>query len=145
MIRSILLRARNKDWVPLIGLFLLTRLIVGGVGILVMNGDEPVSAWVGERIYETHQITVPAWDRLAHLIIDGWFRWDTGWYLKIAALGYSADDGSIIFPPLYPLLIRWLAPLVGFERTFSRTGTAEPDILRVFGSKGTAINVLPCE
>jgi hypothetical protein len=113
MIHPISLKMKNKDWLSIAGLFLLARLIFSAVGILVMNGSEPVSAWVGERIFETHEITVPAWGRLAHLLIDGWFRWDTGWYLKIAALGYSADDGSIVFPPLYPLLIRWIAPFLG--------------------------------
>ncbi|HVO43979.1 MAG TPA: glycosyltransferase family 39 protein [Aggregatilineales bacterium] len=37
--------------------------------------------------------------------IDPWHRWDTGWYMKIAAYGYSATDGTIIFAPLYPALM----------------------------------------
>ncbi|MBI4790110.1 MAG: glycosyltransferase family 39 protein [Chloroflexi bacterium] len=35
-----------------------------------------------------------------------WQRFDTNWYLKIAERGYSADDGSTVYFPLYPLLIR---------------------------------------
>src|SRR3954470_2279148 len=35
-------------------------------------------------------------------LIEPWHRWDTGWYLKIALNGYAANDGSVIFAPLYP-------------------------------------------
>lgn len=40
-----------------------------------------------------------------------WYRYDTGWYLHIAYAGYQADPPNLIFAPLYPLLIRLLAPL----------------------------------
>lgn len=38
-------------------------------------------------------------------LIDPWHRWDSGWYMKIAGLGYASNDGSIIFAPLYPVLM----------------------------------------
>ncbi len=38
-------------------------------------------------------------------LLDPWQRWDTGWYMKIGLEGYAADDGSIIFTPLYPVLM----------------------------------------
>jgi hypothetical protein len=41
-----------------------------------------------------------------------WLRWDTPWYLEIAAHGYSCY-GSSSFMPLYPLLIRGLGFLTG--------------------------------
>ena len=42
-----------------------------------------------------------------------WLRWDTAWYLEIAAHGYSCY-GSTAFMALYPLLIRGLSfPLGG--------------------------------
>ncbi|HLV99707.1 MAG TPA: glycosyltransferase family 39 protein [Ktedonobacterales bacterium] len=41
-----------------------------------------------------------------------WLRWDTPWYLEIAAHGYSCY-GSSAFMPLYPLLIRGLGFLAG--------------------------------
>ncbi len=41
-----------------------------------------------------------------------WLRWDTPWYLEIAAHGYRCY-GSSAFMPLYPLLIRGLGFLVG--------------------------------
>lgn len=51
--------------------------------------------------------------------LDGWLRWDSGWYLTIAAHGYSFDpvtnQGSVAFFPLYPLLIRGLGVVVGSQ------------------------------
>lgn len=53
-------------------------------------------------------------------------RWDADWYLKIAEHGYAAagegmtdrfgaasPDGTMAFFPGYPLLVRFLAPIVG--------------------------------
>jgi Gpi18-like mannosyltransferase len=45
--------------------------------------------------------------------IEPWHRWDTGWYLKIALNGYAANDGSVIFAPLYPALIKVVGALTG--------------------------------
>ena len=51
-----------------------------------------------------------------------WGVWDSGWYLDIAQHGYSSalrqdpailNQANFAFFPLYPLLMRLLAPLVG--------------------------------
>lgn len=45
-----------------------------------------------------------------------WVRWDALWYLDLATRGYlDLQDGrsGFVFPPLYPLLVRGLAALVG--------------------------------
>jgi hypothetical protein len=59
------------------------------------------------------------------LPLDIWARWDSEWYLLIAERGYRASDAFMHlavgyepdatagFLPLYPLLIRLLAPLTG--------------------------------
>ncbi len=52
-------------------------------------------------------------DQKIHQYINLWYRSDTAFYLKIAAQGYSATDGSIAFAPLYPFLIRTLGKLLG--------------------------------
>jgi len=49
---------------------------------------------------------------LAHHMLDPWQHWDGLWYLRIARSGYAAD-GSAAFFPLYPGLIRAVAPLTG--------------------------------
>ena len=45
-------------------------------------------------------------------MLEVWNRWDTGHYLSIALKGYNPDNESAAFFPLYPLLIRYLEPLL---------------------------------
>lgn len=42
-----------------------------------------------------------------------WQRFDANWFLKIAERGYSTNDGSTAFFPLYPLLTRLAGILMG--------------------------------
>jgi len=42
-----------------------------------------------------------------------WARWDAVWYLRIAEDGYDSRPEAPAFFPLYPLLMRGLAPAVG--------------------------------
>lgn len=42
-----------------------------------------------------------------------WQRFDTNWYLKIAQRGYDVSDGSTVYFPIYPLLIRLVSVFVG--------------------------------
>jgi hypothetical protein len=44
-----------------------------------------------------------------HQWLNLWDQWDFGYYQKIAELGYSANDGSIAFYPLFPWLISLVA------------------------------------
>ncbi|WP_159809232.1 mannosyltransferase family protein [Cellulomonas citrea] len=48
--------------------------------------------------------------------LDGWFRFDSGWYWAIVSDGYSYSPGqqsSIAFFPVFPLINRALVALVG--------------------------------
>jgi hypothetical protein len=45
---------------------------------------------------------------LSGLLLGVWQRFDALWYLKIAAQGYAPHDGSTVYFPLYPALIRLL-------------------------------------
>ena len=106
----------KSEWIWLVGIFLFARLLYSGVGILTLRGDTLEEMWrrvPANDIYQSRTLTVPDWGDGAHLLVDNWYRWDTGWYLKIAALGFDARDGSIIFAPLYPLLIRLIQPILG--------------------------------
>jgi len=60
---------------------------------------------------ETYDQALPPDAPLASSVAP-WHRWDTAWYVKIAIQGYRADS-AIVFPPLYPILIRVLAPFAG--------------------------------
>jgi len=50
---------------------------------------------------------------IGHYFFDIWAKWDAVWYLQIAHQGYSADDNSTAFFPLYPLLITVVRPIFG--------------------------------
>jgi Gpi18-like mannosyltransferase len=41
---------------------------------------------------------------LERVFIAPWNRWDATWYARIVSQGYSADDGTAQFHPLYPWL-----------------------------------------
>jgi len=51
-----------------------------------------------------------------HPLLNGFFRWDSGWYLNIAKRGYRYhEDGtsSVAFYPLVPYLARYLGSVTG--------------------------------
>lgn len=75
------------------------------------------SPFTGHSIFQAHTVALPSAGPVSDFFLAPWYRWDAGWYLKIATLGYAPDDGSRLFPPLYPLLIRLLAPLTGANAT----------------------------
>ncbi len=53
----------------------------------------------------------------SHPLWDSFCRWDSGWYDRIARLGYfrSGTDGQsdVAFFPAFPYLSRWLGPVFG--------------------------------
>jgi Dolichyl-phosphate-mannose-protein mannosyltransferase len=51
-----------------------------------------------------------------HPLWDSFCRWDSGWYDRIARLGYVESRGQqsdVVFFPAFPYLARWFAPLFG--------------------------------
>jgi Gpi18-like mannosyltransferase len=63
-------------------------------------------------------VGVPGWPAPAfgtgpHVIFTSWERFDGLWFLRIAAGGYATGDGSAVFFPLYPLLIRSVSWIFG--------------------------------
>lgn len=48
-----------------------------------------------------------------HALFTAWERWDVLWYLRIAQSGYADKDGSAAFFPLYPMVSRGVAHVVG--------------------------------
>jgi hypothetical protein len=90
-------------------LTLLLRLaysVLGGVAGLV----QPVN-W---RLVHSNALTesLPPPDHsLRYLLFGVWERFDTLWYLQIAAHGYNRPD-AVVFFPLYPSLIRVVSLLI---------------------------------
>jgi hypothetical protein len=48
-------------------------------------------------------------------LISIWQRFDANWYLLIAQRGYGFVIGDVHFPPLYPVLIKFLSLVLGDE------------------------------
>ncbi|MDQ3878495.1 MAG: hypothetical protein M3290_09140 [Actinomycetota bacterium] len=55
------------------------------------------------------QAVTPGW----HNLFTAWNQWDVGWYMKIAAHGYTPTDGTAAFFPLYPGLVHALGLVLG--------------------------------
>lgn len=70
---------------------------------------EPDNAFIW--LYSILKPAEQSWD-----LITLHSRWDSSWYLDIAQNGYHLRGetiANVVFFPLYPLLIRWTAPLLG--------------------------------
>ena len=101
----------KKEWTTILVLFLFFRLLYSLLGVLEASGPDP-EPLSGGPVYEA-AATLLKQDAVSHALVNVWFRWDTVWYLKIAAFGYSPLDGTFVFMPLYPWLVRGLGALTG--------------------------------
>ncbi len=57
--------------------------------------------------------SAPLDEWLARVILAPWERWDVEYFLNIASQGYRANDGTLAFHPLYPLLGSLIGTIVG--------------------------------
>jgi hypothetical protein len=64
-----------------------------------------------DDVLRPYQGVDPITGGAAELLLGVWQRFDTLWYLRIAAHGYAAHDGSTVYFPLYPMLIRLLGTI----------------------------------
>jgi Dolichyl-phosphate-mannose-protein mannosyltransferase len=105
-------RGWRREWTLCVTIFLSLRVIasVFGYSMFVSKPDPnplssgPVNAAADSLLHK---------DQFSRLFINVWNRWDTPWYLKIAAFGYDPADGTIAYLPLYPWLIAALGALIG--------------------------------
>ena len=101
----------KREWILCLVIFLALRLIASFLGYMVASGPDPEPLSSGPAYIAADSLLRQ--DRFSHLFINVWERWDTGWYLKIAAFGYASTDGTASFSPLYPWLIGGLGALAG--------------------------------
>jgi hypothetical protein len=99
----------KKEWTGLVLAVMVLRLIYAGIGWWVVATGGPIP--LNETIYGVVKPFLQT-DSFSRYFVNPWFGWDTISYLGIAILGYR-QDASIAFMPLYPVLIRWTAPLFG--------------------------------
>lgn len=78
--------------------------LVGLAGVALLPGLDPVDApgWAARPI-------TPGW----HNAVTAFERFDALWFLGIASRGYGPANGTLVFFPGYPLLIRGVSPLLG--------------------------------
>ena len=82
-----------------LGLFLVGLV---ATALLPRNAPADVPGWPATQPSES-------W----HHVFTAWERFDTLWFLRIAAFGYEREDASAAFFPLYPLVSRGVANLLG--------------------------------
>lgn len=100
-------RRLREGWRPCLAVFLVARValsLVSVVAVEVLDPLDPVD------VPGRHGPPATAgW----HNAIDGTERQDAVWYLALAERGWSPDDASAAFFPLYPLMVRavsWVLP-----------------------------------
>jgi hypothetical protein len=81
----------------------LSVVALAGVGLL-----PSIDNAVGPAGWPASEVT-PGW----HNLVTAWERFDALWFLRIAIGGYVDGDGSAVFFPLFPMLIRALSPVLG--------------------------------
>jgi len=86
------------------GIYLAMRVAISSLAALILWLVNPPTA--PDPLLRPYQGVEPIIGGWAELVLGVWQRFDTLWYLKIATHGYSPEDGSTVYFPLYPLLIR---------------------------------------
>jgi len=90
---------------PALWIFVWTRVaiwVAAAVTVLAFESslNPERGRWDSERLHELGRL------------VDVWARWDSDWYLKIAAEGYSWPSSTPAFFPLYPLLVGGIGRLL---------------------------------
>jgi hypothetical protein len=94
-----------------VALCLAARLVGLALGwVLWQQGLVPIHPTGPDQVYlDVEPMTGP----VTGWALGVWQRLDTLYYLQIATSGYSADNGTVVFPPFYPLLIRLVGAVLG--------------------------------
>ena len=108
-------RPRVGDLAGIAGLYLATRLLLVGVGMLAWSHQLPNSNWRGVARGGIHYALA-----IDQPFLDMWTRWDSWEYEEIAREGYWYDPdakprpyGTVACFPLYPLAVRGVGTILG--------------------------------
>ncbi len=99
----------KKEWTGFAVIVVVLRVFYAAIGIwfVARGGPIPLDE-IMYRVMKPFLLT----DQFSKWLVNPWFQWDTVSYLEIAIFGYSRDP-SVAFMPLYPLFVRWVAPVFG--------------------------------
>lgn len=97
--------ARYESLVFPLGVALVARLLISLFGIWVAV-TFPSRPYVDDLYQGVTPLSPNGWN----VVVAPFQRWDVLWYELIATRGYAATDSSTVYFPLYPLLMRVLAP-----------------------------------
>ncbi len=100
----------KKEWGIFAALALGLRTLYAAFGILILRNGGPVP--LGETTYALISPYLHT-DWFSRWFVNPWFQWDTLSYMEISILGYNNHSSSIAYMPLYPMLMRLIAPLLG--------------------------------
>jgi Gpi18-like mannosyltransferase len=102
------LQSPNSRWLTVpVAVFLFTRLLVIMIAVLA---DTTLPATFDDSVYDP----ADTWKYQGFESL--WLRWDTQWYVEIVENGYWFRPGNlspVSWFPVYPMLMRFLTPLVG--------------------------------
>ena len=99
----------KKEWTGFALMVVVLRVIYAAIGMWFAAHGGPIP--LDEIMYGVMKPFLQT-DQFSKWLVNPWFQWDTISYLEIAIFGYRRDP-SVAFMPLYPLLIRWVAPVFG--------------------------------
>lgn len=111
-----------RRWRFPLALFLSLRIALAVWAVLVLNSlGSPLPALGNDFVGSSAEMysglsNAPIWSQAQQVLLAPWLRWDTVWYLKMAANGYAPTDGSAAFFPLYPLATLLLSLPLGGAR-----------------------------
>ena len=101
----------KREWTWILIAVLTLRVLYSVVGVMTISDGLPEALGADESLFSA--LAPLHTDGISQALVNVWMRWDTAWYLKIAASGYAANDASIAFMPLYPWLIKGMGFLLG--------------------------------
>lgn len=101
----------KKEWTRIVLLFVVMRMLYSLIGVVALqNPYQFPKSTEGPYIVAD---SILFHDSFSENFVNVWQRWDTGWYLKIAKIGFDSTDGSIAYSPLFPALIHVLGSISG--------------------------------
>lgn len=94
----------------MLGTVVLSRLLVWGAALaaIAIFGENEVA----RHTLDPSGVTAPFHSGVLNTLVAPAARWDSAWYLQIAAHGYYSPASSNFFP-LYPLLVHVVEPVFG--------------------------------